>query len=888
MNLLYYNALDTKKVKQAFKKTEQLLKKQDFKSADVQKIADTDFYHAKLDNTHRLLFKIAKYQNENYLLLLEVIAHKAYEQSRFLKGETIESSQIKQIHHIEKVAVEDVHQMVYVNKKNTNFHVLDKIISLDDEQNEIYGLSTPLIIIGSAGSGKTALTLEKVKHLRGNVAYISLSSFLVENAQTIYYANNFDNEKQEVDFLSFTEYLQSIQLPQGKEINFRAFDQWFSRYKQSVKIKESYKLFEEFKGVLTGSIIDKPYLSKEDYLNLGVKQSIFLADERIKVYEIFEKYLTFLNEGKYYDSNIVAFHSLAKVAPKYDYVVVDEVQDLTNIQLMLILKSIKSSKNQGNNFILSGDSNQIVHPNFFSWSQLKSMFFKTNLQGTILRILKTNYRNSQQVTQLSNNLLKIKNARFGSIDRESTYLIETVSESKGEVAFFQDNDKIKKELNEKTQSSAKYAILVMNNDDKYKAKKYFNTPLIFSIQEAKGLEYENIILINFIADYDKEFKEISQGVTRQDLLEQELKYSRGKDKTNKELEAFKFYINSLYVAITRAVKNLYIIEGVRKHPLLDLLQLKPTKEKLNIKQQFSNEEEWLKEAKRLEMQGKFEQAQQIRDRIKGIKHISQEQVEKLIEQAFAPNFGAGAQKELFEFAKNRNQFELIERLAKECNLKIAKSYLNTFTAEQKRFLKSIKSGKYKQVIELLDKYGVGFKTTDGDTALTAAARFGKTDWIKKLLEKGIKKATVNKEGLTAQQVTLQAFDREDISEAQLKKMYPLLMVSAVKVKTKERIIKINPRSMEYFLINYVKAVFDDVIEDKKHHESKGMTMDDFMLTIEYMPEVILKAYRRKRQYVNSILAKNEVNREDPYNRLLFKRIDRGTYIFNPNMTLIFE
>ncbi|MEL6719168.1 MAG: hypothetical protein AAFP82_10670, partial [Bacteroidota bacterium] len=62
---------------------------------------------------------------------------------------------------------------------------------------------------------------------------------------------------------------------------------------------------------------------------------------------------------------------------------------------------------------------------------------------------------------------------------------------------------------------------------------------------------------------------------------------------------------------------------------------------------------------------------------------------------------------------------------------------------------------------------------------------------------------------------------------------------------------------------------------------RGLFMDDFMEFIQEMPESILPEYRRKRQYVNSILSKNEVNREDRYNRKLFIRRSRGCYDILP-------
>lgn len=104
------------------------------------------------------------------------------------------------------------------------------------------------------------------------------------------------------------------------------------------------------------------HLSLEEYLNLGGKQSVFNADERIKVYDLFTKYLNFIKTQGFYDSNILAYQYLSLVQKTYDLVFIDEVQDLSAVQLQLILNSLSTS----GKFILCGDSNQIVHPNFFA------------------------------------------------------------------------------------------------------------------------------------------------------------------------------------------------------------------------------------------------------------------------------------------------------------------------------------------------------------------------------------------------------------------------------------------------------------------------------------------------------------------------------------------
>ena len=84
------------------------------------------------------------------------------------------------------------------------------------------------------------------------------------------------------------------------------------------------------------------------------------------------------------------------------------------------------------------------------------------------------------------------------------------------------------------------------------------------------------------------------------MTDEAFAFSRAKDKSNKELEAYKFYVNSLYVAFTRAVKNIYVIESNRKQPILELLDIKKTIEKVNLDKQQSDNSEWLEEAERLE------------------------------------------------------------------------------------------------------------------------------------------------------------------------------------------------------------------------------------------------------------------------------------------------
>ena len=894
MNTLRYIGFSPGSLNTKVKKVVKSLEAGDFAAADVKKMPNVDFYRAKLDKTNRLLFKIAKHKEEKYLLLLEVIPNHDYDKSRFLRGAEIKEDHFEEIPSAADIEEDKLEVLPYVNTKKSQFHLLGKVISWDDIQQEVFGLPLPLVVIGSAGSGKTALTLEKMKFLQGNIAYISLSQYLVDNAQKQYYSFNFENEKQEVSFMSFQEFVESISLPEGREIKFKDFERWYSRYKQTYKFKNAHKVFEEFKGVLTGSTLEAPYLSRAEYLDLGIKQSIFLEKEREKVYELFEKYLTFLEESQLYDLNMVAQQLFTKVEPTYDYVVVDEVQDLTNVQLNLILRALQVPTN----FLLSGDSNQIVHPNFFSWSKLKTMLYHSEVESSLMRVLTTNYRNSNAVNALSNTLLRIKNARFGSIDKESTYLIDTVSEKAGEVSLYKDDKKIKRKLNDLTRNSTKFAILVMNNEDKPKARKFFKTPLVFSIQEAKGLEYPNVIMLNFISDYDKFFDEVCRDIEKADL-EGELVYGRAKDKSNKELEAYKFYVNSLYVAFTRAIENIYMIESVQKHRLLnllDLVEIKQSQKEVTIERQDSDDDEWLREAENLEAQGKFEQAEQIRAQIKGVPFISHEEAEELKPLALdSANPNKMAQKKLLKYIKLHTDIDLLDQLANiNCNPAI--KYRRELRQELRDYVEAIEKSDLDKVKEYIRKFHVDVPDMDNRmSGLFHSITQGNLAAFRVFIDKN---ASITQQSPAGdpplQHLLRQIGEKKERNKPMvisakdkklLRRMYPSLTMPYIKCKTSNRIIKISNRTMEFFLIHSILAFGEFYIPDDALKTKQGLFIKEFLEYIEQMPDEVLPPYRKKRQYINAVLANNEIDRDFKYNKKLFKRKSRGCYHLNPELEI---
>ena len=153
MKILEYNELDTSRVNRQYQKLIGFLERDDFCSAEVRKFAEHDLYRAKLDDSNRLLFKLMTYGSERYALILEVVLNHAYDKSKFLRGTPIDESKIPVVPNV-GTEENKLPSLAYVNPSTRCFHLLDKIISLDPDQQDILQFPAPLIIIGPAGSGK--------------------------------------------------------------------------------------------------------------------------------------------------------------------------------------------------------------------------------------------------------------------------------------------------------------------------------------------------------------------------------------------------------------------------------------------------------------------------------------------------------------------------------------------------------------------------------------------------------------------------------------------------------------------------------------------------------------------------------------------------------------
>lgn len=384
---------------------------------------------------------------------------------------------------------------------------------------------------------------------------------------------------------------------------------------------------------------------------------------------------------------------------------------------------------------------------------------------------------------------------------------------------------------------------------------------------------------------------ICEGVSEADLLKEELDYSRNRDKSDKSSEVYKFYINSFYVSITRAVRNVYFVERNTTHPLFRLLGLSGDSAGKAIKEEVSSADEWKKEARKLEKQGKNEQAEAIlKDVLTTLKPdwepLTAEMFRRLKVEALDPeNYNKKAKDKLFDIALVHDQSFIMERLA-ALNYKRAEKYETERGSLFRRYYRFYREDNWNMVLVNINRYGVNYRDHYSFTPLHAAVFSGSVTITRKLLENGANPDLVDVFNKTPLQIALgQAFVQSDFAWNKLGKIYPLLLSDSLKIQIENKLIKINPHKVEFFLVNFFIAVETIILQKKKFYHVMGINMKDILEKVGAFSEAVLPDNRKRKGYLLPLLSKHEIASNNAYSKKLFKRVERGHYRLNPELRI---
>jgi len=223
----------------------------------------------------------------------------------------------------------------------------------------------------------------------------------------------------------------------------------------------------------------------------------------------------------------------------YDFVVCDEVQDFADVQISLIFRLARSAER----VLLAGDPKQIINPSGFRWEEVKAKFYERGVAVPEVVSLNLNFRCVGNIVRLANTLLDLKQRLVGITGSE---LHEEWKFSGKPPILVQGVEE--KEIIEKIRlTGAGQVVITRDSEEGKRLKKTLGTELVFTIQEAKGLEFDTVLLWKFSSN------------PKASTIWRRIKNEHSFDREH--YPHIRHEINLLYVAVTRARNTLILYDG---------------------------------------------------------------------------------------------------------------------------------------------------------------------------------------------------------------------------------------------------------------------------------------------------------------------------------------
>ena len=437
---------------------------------------------------------------------------------------------------------------------------------LDDFQIDCIKTDTNLLVIAGAGCGKTSTILGKVKYLIHNgVKTSEILCLSLTNEATKGLYNKLLNIGLDVECLTFHKlglkiikmFYNNMNICSDKLLEYIVNEYFLSVVRFSYR---KYLLYFKFMSFKYDEIINSNafLLYKNNlitFINL-LKNKGFDIDKIYDLYnnsfvnhdflfllEIYRIYDNELRSNNSFDFNdMISFSNKLvnenRIVLPYKYIIIDEFQDSSMIRINLI-KSIMKYNNA--KIMCVGDDYQSIYR--FAGSDIELFLkFKDHFKNSEIKYLKNTYRNSKELLRISNSFI-CKN-KF-QIKKE---LYSNKSNCKPIKILFS-NNRINS-LNYLLNLLGKDTMIIgrNNNDIYYYVEKSedINNLNYYTAHKSKGLESDNVILINLTNDI--------LGFPSQ------LKNSKIVDKLlSRELYKFDEERRLFYVALTRTKNSVYLI-----------------------------------------------------------------------------------------------------------------------------------------------------------------------------------------------------------------------------------------------------------------------------------------------------------------------------------------
>ncbi|MBA2651909.1 MAG: hypothetical protein H0U73_06570, partial [Tatlockia sp.] len=414
---------------------------------------------------------------------------------------------------------------------------------------------------GAAGSGKSCVALSSLSHYVQTLAedkfpilYVTESEQLANHVRLVWQSLPIAQElnANDVQFKSYEQLIKELE-PRTANMNFVGKDnclEWLDGYikldKKLAKVKgnalcdEFYadinQMYQEFR-IISGC------QSFDEYKKLGQKNSLFANEkEQEWLYTAYTDYQKKLEDS----SSIHApFYNLSK-HNLYKRIVVDEAQDFSHLQLRA-LGELACDKQ----ICYCEDNRQSLSDNKSKVPFIEKLFHDWGV-GKNQTDLTVSYRCPAAAIIMANATAELKAI---ATDYGQPEIKIPPGQAQGSVKWFDNLEGSRLFELQQLAQSPDFAI-VTAKEYKDEAKKLFNTALVFTPEEIKGLQYKHIMAYRLWVN--PLFEEADKVIGEKSSIFSKKSDHRAKKNQGKEHLGPPF--NAFYTACTRTTDTLYVFQ----------------------------------------------------------------------------------------------------------------------------------------------------------------------------------------------------------------------------------------------------------------------------------------------------------------------------------------
>lgn len=388
-------------------------------------------------------------------------------------------------------------------------------IQLSTKQKQVAShIEGALLVLASAGSGKTRVLTERIKQLANNTKRKILAiTFTNKASEEIKERLQEDSDILDRLFVgTFHSFCSNVLEKHGSAIGYTELPQVFSEMEDRLKIIEDaimetptlmqrynamdQKQRNQFKNNALEVISQ---IKREVILDEDLEQRVDDKDV-ILLYFNYNELMTSMNAIDFDDLLFLTYRlfiSNPNIAALYrrnfEYICIDEAQDLNKAQYM-VLRSLTSDEHR--NVMLVGDPKQAIYGFNGSSSKYMDKIFIEDYNPVIIK-LDENFRSARKVLELANKLIPkssslenvviegvCKILNFESVEKEANYVVSKIEQLLNSLSA---ND-IEEEVTENriaVLARNKYVLLPIEEKLKEKKIKYYYKSAI------KGLSFDS-------------------------------------------------------------------------------------------------------------------------------------------------------------------------------------------------------------------------------------------------------------------------------------------------------------------------------------------------------------------------------------------------------------